>query len=620
MTLKEFKMDNGEPAAPPVRPVVPVFYACDDRFVKYTIVSLESMKQHASRDFEYHVCVLHTDISERMQTVLNKLSDDNFIISFCDVSEYILSIAEKLPLRDYYSKTTYFRMFIAEMFPEYDKAIYIDSDTIVQGDISELYFTDIGDSYVGACHEQVMIQFDVYGTYVEKALGISRYNFFNAGILLINCEEFRMHFILDAFIHYLHMYNFVVTQDEDYLNVICKDHVCWLDQRWNSQVLENIPFPIEEAKIIHYCLFSKPWHYRDCKHGDIFWHYAAQTEVYDELRANLAAYSPEQRERDRTGSENLQKLAKSETEKEDNFLNMLNSEHRSADRVAIVKKIEEFERIGNYFEDVENDPPSRVLMPDEIEYYRSSIIQKTKTKFAFMIARRFINRKIEDRQFIMKEIRGIENFRNLNTGAVITCNHFNALDSFAIQLTYEAANQPKRTFYRVIREGNYTSFPGFYGFLMRNCHTLPLSSNKDTLKKFVKSTDQILQDGHFVLIYPEQSMWWNYRKPRPFKRGAFTFAARNNVPLLPCFITMQDSDNYDDDGFRVQEYTVHVCPPLYPDNTKSEKENIRCLMAQNFAAWKEIYEREYGLPLSYTTETGTVEPDGVKPFVKEKEL
>ena len=31
MTLKEFKMDNGEPAAPPVRPVVPVFYACDDR-------------------------------------------------------------------------------------------------------------------------------------------------------------------------------------------------------------------------------------------------------------------------------------------------------------------------------------------------------------------------------------------------------------------------------------------------------------------------------------------------------------------------------------------------------------------------------------------------------------
>ena len=49
------------------RPVVPIFYSCDDRFVKYTIVSLKSMKHHASRDYEYRVCVLHTDISEKMQ-------------------------------------------------------------------------------------------------------------------------------------------------------------------------------------------------------------------------------------------------------------------------------------------------------------------------------------------------------------------------------------------------------------------------------------------------------------------------------------------------------------------------------------------------------------------------
>ncbi len=598
------------------RPVVPIFYACDDRFVKYTIVSLRSVKEHASRDFFYKVCVLHTDISQKMQDVLGRLADDNFEISFCDVSEYIASIADKLPLRDYYSKTTYFRMFISEMFPEYDKAIYIDSDTVVPGDISELYMTDIGDAYLGACHEQVMIQVDVYGTYVEKALGISRYNFFNAGILLINCEEFRMRFILDKFIHYLHMYNFVVTQDEDYLNVICKDHVYWLDQRWNTQVLDNIPFPINEAKIIHYCLFNKPWNYPDCKHGDIFWQYAAKTEVYDELRANQAAYTDEQRERDKTGGERLMETARAETEKEDNFVKVLN-ESRSLDRIEILKKIEDFERRGNFYEDVESDPPSRMLMPDEIEYYRSTIVKKMQTKAAFMFARRFINRLTKENKFILKEIRGIDNFKNLTSGAVITCNHFNALDSFAIQMTYEAADQPKRTFYRVIREGNYTSFPGFYGFLMRHCHTLPLSSNKDTMKKFLKSTDQILQDGHFVLIYPEQSMWWNYRKPRPFKRGAFTFAARNNVPVLPCFIVMRDSGYLDDDGFAVQEYTVIVSEPILPDPALSEKENVRRLMSRNYDIWKEIYEREYGLPLEYITENGTVAYDGVKPLVEE---
>ena len=594
------------------RQTVPVFYACDDNFVKYTIVSLYSMKQRANRDYEYRIYVLHTGISEKMQSVLKRLADENFVVSFCDVSDYLTSIADKLPIRDYYSKTTYYRLFISEMFPEYDKAIYIDSDTIVQGDISELYFTDIGDAYVGACHEQVMIQMDIYGRYVEQALGISRYNFFNAGLLLINCNEFRIHFVLDKFIYYLHMYNFVVTQDEDYLNVICKDHVYWLDQRWNAEVLDNIPFPIEEANIIHYCMVSKPWHYADCKHGDIFWRYAEKTDVYDELRANLAAYTDEQKERDRLSGERLAKLAQDEIDKKDNFLNLLNEEHRSQDRVAIVKKIEKFEREGRFFEDVEEDPPSRMLMPDEIEYYRNSIIKKMQTKFAYMIARRFVNQLIADKKLIIKEIRGIENFSALNSGAVITCNHFNAFDSFAIQLTYEAAGQSKRTFYRVIREGNYTSFPGFYGFLMRHCHTLPLSSNKDTMKKFLRSIDEILQDGHFILIYPEQAMWWNYRKPRPFKRGAFTFAARNNVPVLPCFITMKDSDNIGEDGFHVQEYTIHISAPLYPDPALSERDNVRNMMDDNFRVWKEIYEREYGLDLDYTTEDRSVLPEIVE--------
>ena len=61
----------------------------------------------------------------------------NFSVQFDHVTEYLHSVQEKLPLRDYYSKTTYFRLFIAEMFPEIDKAIYIDSDTVVLGDIAQ---------------------------------------------------------------------------------------------------------------------------------------------------------------------------------------------------------------------------------------------------------------------------------------------------------------------------------------------------------------------------------------------------------------------------------------------------------------------------------------------------
>ena len=580
---------------------IQIFYACDDNFVKYTIVSLHSMQKNASKDHKYHVHILHTEISEAMKSAVSEMQNDNFEISFDDVTEYLTSISDKLPLRDYYSKTTYYRLFIAEMFPEYDKAIYIDSDTVVQGDISELYNIDIDDAYVGACHEQAMLQEDVYGTYVEKVVGVPRYNFFNAGMLVINCDRFRIRFVLDKFIEYLHMYNFVVTQDEDYLNLICKDHVYWLDQRWNTEIFGKLGYPISEAKIIHYIMTNKPWHYPDCPYGDIFWKYAAETKVHDKILDELNAYTDDERERDRISCVKLMQTAINETEREDNFLNRMNKYKRAKDRVEVIKKIEEYEREGKFDVDVEQDPPGKTLMPDDIDYIHKSISDRLKTRFAFMIARRFVNNLIEEKQLIIKEIRGIENFRNLNSGAIITCNHFNPYDSFAIQLAYEAAEQPGRTFYRVIREGNYTSFPGFYGFLMRHCNTLPLSSNHRTMKKFMDATDKLLQEGNFVLVYPEQSMWWNYRKPKPLKSGAYMFAAKNNVPVLPCFITMKDSHIMGDDGFFVQEYTIHIGEPIYPDNTLNKTEKIRKMMDENSRVWKEIYESEYHIPLRYTT-------------------
>ncbi len=583
-------------------PIIPVFYACDERFLKYCAVSLRSLMKNASPKHTYRVYILHTDIFEQAQKDFAVQLPENFELIFEDVSGYLRSIAHKLPLRDYFSRTTYFRLFIPDMHPEYQKAIYIDADTIVQGDISELYDIELVDNYLGACHEQVMMQVDEYGDYVEKCVGVSRYNYFNAGVLLINCEVFRTHFLLYRFINALHDYDFVVTQDEDYLNLICKDHVLFLDQRWNTEVFGEISYSIAEAHILHYIMFNKPWHYPDCPYGDIYFHYAAETPLYEALLSERNTYTTEQRKHDMVSYERLLSLAKREAASEDNYLNRLNREKRAQDRVMIVKKIEEYERTGRFSEDVEDDPPSKPLLPEDIDYLRRGPIDKLKAKIAFRSAHMLVDRLTQNKQFIIKEMRGLDHFKSLDSGAVITCNHFHAFDSFAIQLAYEAAEQNERTFYRVIREGNYTSFPGFYGFLMRHCNTLPLSSDIRTMRKFIEATNSLLRDGHFVLIYPEQSMWWNYRKPKPLKDGAFTFAAKNNVPVLPCFITMRDTDIPGEGGFPVQEYTVHVSKPIYPDSSLSYRKQVEDLKTKNYEVWKEIYEREYQMPLIYTTD------------------
>ena len=592
-----------------MKKTIPIFYACDDNFAKYMIVSISSLIKNADPERTYSLHVLHTSISEEMQQATLRLKQGNFDIKFEDVTAYLEKIQDKLPLRHYYTKTTYFRLFIAEMFPEYDKAIYIDSDTVVLGDISKLYDIDLGDNPVGGCHEQAMVQVDVYGTYAEEVVGVSRHNFFNAGMMLINCQMWRKTGLLDKFFKLLGEYNFVVTQDEDYLNLICKDHVCWLDQRWNTEVTEGFAYPydIGEAYILHYIMVNKPWHYKDCRGGDVFWEYASETEMYEALKSELEAYTDEQRESDRLSAENLYQMAIDETKSELNYQKILNITVRSADRVAVIEKMRDYEERGIFDLDLEDDPPTKELLPDQIDYFRRSPIDKIKTEIAYKMAKDFLEKIQREGQMIIREVRGLENMANLEGGAVITCNHFNPFDTFAMHEAYLRSGVKGKILYRVIREGNYTSFGGFYGYLMRNFYTLPLSSNRHTMNKFSSAVDSLLRDGHFVLIYPEQSLWWNYRKPKPLKNGAYSIAFKSGVPVLPCFITMKDSDTLGDDGYPIQEYTINIGEPIFPDMTLSRKEAIDKMMEENARVWREIYEADYDMPLEYTVkETVTV--------------
>ncbi len=271
-------------------------------------------------------------------------------------------------------------------------------------------------------------------------------------------------------------------------------------------------------------------------------------------------------------------------------------------RVAIVKKIEQFEKEAKWSIDVEDDPPAPPLMPEMVDYMNRKLSSFLWMKFANFLARSYINRLLKKRMMIIKEVRGLENYIELkNKGAFITCNHFNAFDNFAV---YKAIEKHvwHRELVKVCREGNYTNFPGFFGFLFKHCNTLPLSSVPSTMKLFMHAVKSYLSQGRQILIYPEQAMWWNYRKPRPLTIGTYKMAAENNVPVLPFFITMNDSEVVGPDGFFVQEYTVHILKPIYPKPELSLRQNANYMREQNYSVWKELYEKVYNIPLVYSSD------------------
>lgn len=581
---------------------IPIFFACDDSYVKYTMVAIRSLIDNSSIDNYYHIFLLSTDISEVNKAILESMETRNVSIEVVDVTAELKKISSRLSVRDYYSLTTYYRIFIADMFPEFDKVLYLDSDIVLLNDVAELYNYNLGDNYVGAVQDYLVAHTEIFGDYVENVLGISRSAYFNAGVLLINSKAFRKQNMKSKFTELLEMYTFVVAQDQDYLNILCQNKVLWVNSKWNFQMSEPEAKNIEKKGLIHYNFAEKPWHFEDGKYAEYFWDYAADTHYYNELRVGLETYTKDDMEKDFSSGEHLLKLAQQEIENENNYLNLyVGTNQRKITRQDIIEKIKQYEREGRFDEDVEDDPPGRVLMPNEIDYLDNSIKKKLQRRYAYKIARWFMRLLIRNKQLIIKEIRGIENYRALNSGAVITCNHINPMDSFAMQIAFQKSHHYTRKLYRIIKEGNYTTFPGFFGFLMRNCNTLPLSSNKQTMKKLMKAVDTLLGRGHFILIYPEQSMWWNYKKPKPLKKGGYIFAARNNVPVLPCFITMTDSDIPGEGGLPVQEYTIHIGKAIYPDPSKNKNENVREMMEKNFECWKQIYETFYGIPLSYET-------------------
>ena len=586
--------------------IIPIFFAVDNVYIEFLTIALVSIIDHISDENMYVIKVLHTNITEENMNKILKLQKENFKIEFVDLNYYINQIQDKLYTRDYYTKTTYFRLFIPNLYPQYKRAIYLDSDIVVLDDIANLFNIDIEDNLIGGITDGAVNNIEIFKEYVEKVIGVNYWkNYFNAGVLLMNLDELRKFGFQDKFIYLLETTKYAVAQDQDYFNRMCKGRVKIIDNNWDVMPINKKEVKDEsKIKLIHYNLGDKPWHGDGVPFEQYFWNYAKKTEYYDELQKMKDTYSVEQKFKDMEMKENLVKLAEKEANcVGDDRLKTMNEKNikKSPDRVAIIEKIEEFEKEGKFDIDPEDDPPTIPLEADDIDYLKNKGTSKIKAKVANALALNFFKKLLKNEKVIIKDVNGIENIKKLdpNKGAIITCNHFNPFDVFTVELVLKGVS--KQRVYKVIREGNYTNFPGFYGYLMRNCYTLPLSQNQSTMEKFLKSVSKILDEGNFILIYPEQSLWWNYKKPKPLKPGAYKLATQNDVPILPIFITMEDTDKMGEDGFPIQAYTVNIGEPIYPDEKLNLKDNTNMMKKKNFETWKNIYEDFYQIPLEYTT-------------------
>lgn len=195
------------------------------------------------------------------------------------------------------------------------------------------------------------------------------------------------------------------------------------------------------------------------------------------------------------------------------------------------------------------------------------------------------------------EIVGLEKIENLTGGAIITSNHFSPIDNTFIR--YLTTKLGKKRINIISQQSNF-AMTGMLGFLMNYADTIPLSNDyRYVYRHLLEIMRELLDNGEYILIYPEQEMWFHYRKPRPLMRGAYNFATKLNVPVISCFIEMQDMDEMDTEEFRKVRYTIHVLDVLFPDPEKNAHENGVNMCQRDYELKKAAYEKIYGKCLDY---------------------
>ncbi|NGP14606.1 glycosyltransferase family 8 protein [Helicobacter pylori] len=181
-----------------------------------------------------------------------------------------------------FSKMIMCRFFFASLFPQYDKMIMFDVDTLFVGDMSESFFIPLESHYFGAVREKDLIAMnrnsakDLYELRQmhAKSIGVADAfpnleeaqilfdNYFNAGFLALNLKLWREENLENQLIGFFLLKNEkLLFNDQDALCFVCRGRILELPYSYNAHpsFLDTPLFPsIKEACMLHFW-GDKPW-------------------------------------------------------------------------------------------------------------------------------------------------------------------------------------------------------------------------------------------------------------------------------------------------------------------------------------------------------------------------
>ena len=283
---------------------IAVALAANDYFAPYMAVTLQSIVENSSDKNNYDILILTSDITADNKNRIESItaSKSNFKIRYINPAPKIEGY--DFFIRGHFALETYYRLVLPELLKDYTKVLYLDSDMIVKVDVAELFNENIDGYLLAACHDA-----DTAGLYngaqpdkkkyTDEILKLKEpYQYFQAGTILFNLEEFRNAYSTKEILEFSSKEKWQLL-DQDILNKLCEGRVKFIDMSWNVMVdfkririKEYISLAPKwlydmymearkNPKIIHYAGPEKPWYVPDMDMADEFWKYARKNPFYE---------------------------------------------------------------------------------------------------------------------------------------------------------------------------------------------------------------------------------------------------------------------------------------------------------------------------------------------------
>ena len=207
---------------------IPVVFAFDDNYALPASIAIKSLLDSKKKSTHYDIFVLYDDLKAETIEKIESITKINWV----KVDRNLLKNA---PRTDHWPLSVYYRLFIADLIPQYDKIIWSDVDVLFTGDLSDVYNMNIDDvDWAGIAAEKRSETNGVHQHFPENKKPFV----IMSGFLLINAKQWREKNMLSRFFDTIGKYNTKLKMfDLEVLN-LAVDKIAPIP--FNYCVLENL--------------------------------------------------------------------------------------------------------------------------------------------------------------------------------------------------------------------------------------------------------------------------------------------------------------------------------------------------------------------------------------------